>query len=107
MKSHYELLEVSPHASQMVIRAAYRCLAQHDHPDKNPESDEARSKMTDINLAYAVLSNVQKRQKYDLVQGTTPRSYDRRGPGSMSHSGRQSDGTGPSTERPFAFRPIS
>jgi curved DNA-binding protein CbpA len=63
--------------------------------------------MTDINLAYAVLSNVQKRQKYDLVQGTTPRSYDRRGPGSMSHSGRQSDGTGPSTERPFAFRPIS
>jgi curved DNA-binding protein CbpA len=63
--------------------------------------------MTDINLAYAVLSNVQKRQKYDLVQGTTPHFHDRRGPGSMPHSGRQSDGKGPSTERPFAFRPIS
>lgn len=107
MKSYYELLEVSPHASQMVIRAAFRCLAQHGHPDKNPESDEARRKMTDINRAYVVLSDAEERQKYDLAQGISPHFCDRRGPGAMSHIGRQSDGAGPFTERPFAFRPIS
>jgi curved DNA-binding protein CbpA len=36
MKSPYETLEVSPHASPSVIQAAYRCLAKRHHPDKKP-----------------------------------------------------------------------
>lgn len=107
MKSHYETLEVSPRASNLVIGAAYRCLAQHDHPDKNPNSARAKQRMSSINRAYAVLSDVGKRKAYDLSQGLTQHFCERRGPGSISPFSRRSDGKAPPTERPFAFRPLS
>ena len=61
----YEILEVSPHANAQVIRAAYRCLAQSNHPDKNCGSAAASARQAQLNLAYAVLSDVRRRLRYD------------------------------------------
>ncbi|MBK9574589.1 MAG: J domain-containing protein [Rhodoferax sp.] len=49
MASFYETLEVSPRASDFVIRAAYRCLVQHHHPDKNPRAEGAGQRLVLIN----------------------------------------------------------
>ena len=106
MNSLYETLEVSPRASNFVIRAAYRCLAQHDHPDKNPDSEDSGQWMSNINHAYAVLSDVAKRQEYDLSQGIAQEFCERRGLGSTSPTQPQSRGAGFPTARPFAFRPL-
>lgn len=61
----YELLEISPLASQSVIQAAYRALARGSHTDLNA-SAEAAQRIRELNAAYAVLSNTQDRACYDL-----------------------------------------
>jgi len=63
-KSLYETLEISESASQAEIKKAYRKLARKYHPDicKKPECEE---KFKEINAAYEVLSDEQKRQQYD------------------------------------------
>jgi curved DNA-binding protein CbpA len=106
MKTLYETLEVSPRARSLVIRAAYRCLAQIYHPDKNQNSDEAREQMMAINHAYAVLSDPVKRREYDLSLGTTKDLRERRGLGSNFPAQRKAAGSGSSAARPFAFRPL-
>ncbi len=106
MKSFYETLEVSPSASLVVIRAAYRCLSQQEHPDKNPDSEDAGERMLNVNRAYAVLSDRKKRKEYDLSQGITQDIHERRGLDSASPAMRKSRGKGPPTARPFAFRPL-
>lgn len=66
-RSHYEVLGVARSASDEVIRAAYRVLSQKYHPDRNPrQQQQAHQAMTQINEAYAVLSNPDKRWEYDL-----------------------------------------
>ncbi|MFM9970168.1 MAG: J domain-containing protein [Burkholderiales bacterium] len=64
--NHYEALEVSRTASQAVIRAAYRSLMQHYHPDKNPDNKAAGDRAALIVQAYEVLSDDAKRAAYDL-----------------------------------------
>ena len=63
----YDLLEVSSAASPEVIRAAYRALMEKYHPDKHPEHRHAWAEeiSRQLNQAYAVLSNPQKRRRYD------------------------------------------
>ncbi len=61
----YDLLEVSPRASQDVIQAAYRALARAYHPDLNATSD-ADSRIRQLNDAYGVLSDPLSRARYDL-----------------------------------------
>jgi len=107
MKSLYEMLEVSPSASIVVIQAAYRCLAQQNHPDKNPHAEDAGQRMLNINRAYAVLSDPEKRKAYDLSQGIAEDFCERRGLGYISPAQRKSRGNGSPTVRPFAFRPLS
>jgi curved DNA-binding protein CbpA len=72
----YEVLEVSPHASSEVIKAAYRTLIEKHHPDKHPEDRRALAEeaSTRLNAAYAVLGNPQKRSKYDFDNGITGRT---------------------------------
>jgi hypothetical protein len=61
----YEVLEVSPRASQRVIQAAYRVLAQNSHPDVN-STEEAGTRIRQLNAAYHVLGNTESRARYDL-----------------------------------------
>lgn len=64
--NHYERLEISRSASPEVIRAAYKSLMQHYHPDRNPGNAEYAKRATLIRQAYEVLSDPAKRNAYDL-----------------------------------------
>lgn len=101
----YEILEVSPRASTEVIRAAYRCLAQHHHPDKNPGDAIANERLAQINHAYAVLSNPLKRQNYDRGLGLDHGFVERRGVRARGNFGAAAAGH-QSGARPFGFRPL-
>lgn len=61
----YEILGVSKSASDQEIKKAYRKLALQFHPDKNKGNKEAEAKFKEINQAYEVLSDKQKRSQYD------------------------------------------
>lgn len=63
-KSLYETLEVNENSSADEIKKAYRKLARKYHPDVNKDKD-AEEKFKEINAAYEVLSNAQKKQQYD------------------------------------------
>jgi curved DNA-binding protein len=64
-KDYYRILGVSRDASQDAIKKAYRSLAIKHHPDKNPGNKEAVRRFHEINEAHEVLSDADKRQKYD------------------------------------------
>lgn len=65
-KDYYEILGVKRSASDAEIKSAFRKLARKYHPDVN-KTKEAESKFKDINEAYEVLSDKQKRQRYDSL----------------------------------------
>lgn len=64
-RDYYEVLGVDKNASQAEIKKAYRKKAIQYHPDKNPDDKEAEEKFKEAAEAYDVLSNEQKRQRYD------------------------------------------
>lgn len=63
-KDYYELLGVSRSATEAEMKSAYRKLALKWHPDKNKEAG-AEARFKEINEAYEILSNKDKRAKYD------------------------------------------
>ncbi|MBN2654572.1 MAG: molecular chaperone DnaJ [Nitrospirae bacterium] len=67
VKEYYKILDVDKKASQDDIKKAYRKLARKYHPDMNPDSKSAEGKFKEINEAYAVLGDPQKRQEYDTA----------------------------------------
>jgi len=64
-RDYYEILGINKNADEALIKKAYRGLAMKHHPDKNPGDCRAAEMMTEINEAYAVLSNRNKRRLYD------------------------------------------
>ena len=64
-KDYYSILGVKRDASEKEIKQAYRRLARKHHPDINPGDKSAEEKFKQINEAYEVLSDKEKRQKYD------------------------------------------
>lgn len=79
-KDFYETLGVSKSATQDELKKAYRKLAMQYHPDKNPDDKEAETKFKEINEAYDILKDEQKRAAYDQF-GHTAFSGGGGGPG--------------------------
>jgi curved DNA-binding protein len=64
-KDYYKILGLNRNAGQGEIKKAYRKLARKYHPDVNPEDKTAGAKFSEINEAHEVLSDPEKRKKYD------------------------------------------
>jgi curved DNA-binding protein len=69
-KDYYQILGLGKDASLETIKRAFRKLALKYHPDKNPGDKEAEEKFKEINEAYAVLSDPEKKSQYDRYGAT-------------------------------------
>lgn len=65
MRDPYEVLGVAKEADQAEIKSAFRRLAVRFHPDKNPHDDNAHTRFKEINAAYQILGDEQRRRTYD------------------------------------------
>lgn len=97
-KDYYDILGVARNADQATIKKAYRRLARQYHPDTNPGDAKAADKFKEINEAYEVLNDEDKRAKYDQF-GREWQRYQQQGAGtgfdwmSWAQSGNPSGGT--------------
>lgn len=73
MTDYYEVLGVGKNASKEEIKKAYRKLARKYHPDLNPGNKTSEQKFKEINLAYEVLSDPEKKSEYDQERTAGPR----------------------------------
>ena len=85
-KDYYATLGVPKTASEKEIKGAFRRLARKHHPDVNPGDKAAESRFKDINEAYEVLGDADKRRKYDEL-GANWRMYEQAGAGAGGPGG--------------------
>lgn len=64
-KDYYDLLGVSKGVDDKALKSAYRKKAMEFHPDRNPDDAEAEAKLKEVNEAYGILSDAEKRAAYD------------------------------------------
>ena len=76
VKDYYKILGVREDASDAEIKKAFRNLAKQYHPDTNPGNKQAEEKFKEINEAYEVLSNKQKRAQYEQLRHAQARGFD-------------------------------
>lgn len=95
-KDYYKVLEITKSASEQDIKTAFRKLARKYHPDLNPNNKQAEERFKEINEAYEVLSDPEKRRKYDSKSewewarpNSSSYSY-----GNGSNAGKYGAGTG-------------
>jgi DnaJ-class molecular chaperone len=95
-KDYYATLGVSKTASEKDIKQAFRKLARKHHPDVNPGDKAAEARFKEINEAYEVLGDAQKRRKYDEL-GANWRMYEQANPSSQGGARARSapHGAGP------------
>lgn len=65
MRDLYEILGVDKNCNKAELKSAYRKLAKKYHPDVNPNDKEAEENFKEVNFAYEILSDDNRRQKYD------------------------------------------
>jgi len=87
-KDYYSILGVSKTASDKELKQAFRKLARKFHPDVNPGDKSSEAKFKEINEAYEVLGDPDKRKKYDEL-GTNWRAYENVPPGGSAGFGGQ------------------
>jgi molecular chaperone DnaJ len=87
-QDYYSILGVPKTASQSDIKAAYRKLALKYHPDRNPDNKEAEEKFKEAAQAYEVLSDAEKRKRYDQLGHS---SYESMGSGGAGHQDMNMD----------------
>jgi len=85
-KDYYKTLGVSKNATQDEIKKAYRKLAVKYHPDTHPDDKEAENRFKEINEAYEVLKDPEKRKKYDQL-GANWKQYEQAGYGGSQDTG--------------------
>jgi molecular chaperone DnaJ len=107
LQNHYATLEVSPTASERVITAAYRCLVQIHHPDKNSGCPLACEIASRINMAYSVLSDADRRLAYDHEIRSRKAAHERRIAPAECENAFSPLKSGPNAFRPFGFRPLN
>ncbi len=83
-KDYYKILGVDRKASEDEIKRAYRKLALKYHPDRNPNNKPAEEKFKEINEAYQVLSDPQKRARYDQLGDSYTQWQQRGAPGGFN-----------------------
>lgn len=66
LQTHYEVLGLTPSASQTEIRSAFLWLSKQLHPDLNPADPSNHTKFVRLSDAYSVLSNISSRREYDF-----------------------------------------
>ncbi len=93
-RDYYEVLGVPKGADDAAIKKAYRQLAKKNHPDVNPGDKEAEERFKEINEAYQVLSNPQKRAQYDQFGHDGPQASGFGGGGFGDFSGFSGGGFG-------------
>src|SRR6185436_13253678 len=81
MATLYDSLGVKKDASQDEIKKAYRKLVREHHPDKNPGDAAAEAKFKEVQAAYDVLSDPEKRKQYDRFGAQNGRPGQGAGPG--------------------------
>src|SRR3954452_11762095 len=96
-KDPYKTLGVDKKASEDDIKKAYRKLARQFHPDRNPDDPQAEERFKEIQAAYSILSDPQKRKEYDagggIFGGFDPGAF-RRGGGAGAGAGGFGGGLG-------------
>ena len=114
-KDYYKTLGVSRSADEKEIKKAFRKLAQQYHPDKNPGDKGAEARFKEINEAYTVLSDADKRAKYDKFgaqweqyerAGGRPEDFNWGGMGGMGGMGGQPGGSYTRTITPEEFEQL-
>lgn len=90
-RDYYEILGLTRGANEQDLKSAFRKLAKEHHPDRNPDDNAAEQKFKELNEAYEVLKDPQKRAAYDQFgHAAFEGGMGGRGPGGFGPEDRKS-----------------